>query len=209
MVTVRYAVLPASRILNLAGPRYLPEVIDGWRGKRDFHDERYESVRDIMESLYVTTFDGAVGHYRHLCASMAAEGVRNPIVVSAGGLDRRPESHVPPERRTPDLIACEYLGGSRLHVAAVLGMDVPCIVNDHADVLPDAKALPGPSEVKERFTDRPGGLRWSQAGVTVSRLPYNHLPERVRYNHVQQSRFRRTVLDAVDIAVRGWLDAHD
>lgn len=208
-VVVRFAILPPTRILNLTSPRYLPEISRAWNGSLDWHHPRYEPLRDIMERMYVDGFNEASGHYERLEERVRSEGFRNPVMVSAGGLDARDPNEIPPEWRSERLIACEYLGGSRLWTARRLGLEVPCIVNDHADVLPGAEALTSEAEILAKFTDRPASFQLSERGVTLNNLPYTHLPEAERYTVAEQSVIRRGIIEEIKDAVRGWLDAHD
>lgn len=209
MTIVRFAVLPSHRIVNLASPRYLPEITRGWKGKRPFHDPRYDPVRDLMEQVYVDGFNRASRHYERLEESVRRDGFRNPVMVSAGGLDRRSELEIPPDKRSPDAVVCEYLGGSRLWVAQRLGLDVPCIVNDRANVFPDAKVLKGIPDVLERFLDTPRTVRMNGDGVYLNDLPYMHLPEAERYTVAEQSKIRRRILEDVQRAVTKWLETND
>lgn len=217
--TVRFAVLPATGIFNLASPRYLPEVFRAWAGKLPWHSEKYEPLRDAIEDLYVGEFDRISGHYERLTESIRAEGFRNPIMVSAGRLDghfRRTPEELPPKIDPDTAIVCEYLGGSRLWVAqnmlglgAAIAPSVPCIVNDHANVLRNAEVLTGLPDVLRKFTDKPRSARFSEAGVYVNDLPYMHLPEAERYSTNEQSKIRRGILKKVHHLVQEWLRAHD
>ena len=208
-VRVCYATLPAERVFNLASPRYLPEIGPvGWRGKRPWHDSRYEPLRDLIERTYVDQFNAVSGHYCHLEASIRAEGFRNPIVVAAGFLQRRRPVEVPPALRGPGLIACEYLGGSRLWVAQRLGLDVPCIVNDASRAV-DGEVLANAEAVLSKFMDKPRSLRMNGNGVYLNNLPYVHLPESERYGLQQQSRIRRKIIGRIRTVVRRWLRAND
>lgn len=193
-VRVRYAVLDPARIVNLTSPRYLPEVSLAWEGRHDWHDARYEPVRDLMERLYVDGFNAVAGHFERLEASVLAEGFRNPVVLVAGGVQRRKWREIPPEFRTGDVIVSEYLGGSRLWVAQRHGLPVPAIVNDLAGVLPDADVLRTAADVRARFRDPPRSLRLGPAGVRTGGLPYVHLPPVQRYSAAKQSRIRRELV---------------
>lgn len=209
MIPVRFAVLPASRILNLASPRFLPEISLDWKGKLPWHHLAYEPVRDLMERLYVDGFNAVASHYRRLEESMIAEGFRNPVVVAAGGLQKRRITEVPPDLRTNGLICCEYVGGSRLWVAQRLGMEVPCIVNDFGSVLPGAETLPDRAAILAKFKDRPRLVRIGRQGAFLNDLPYTHLRESERYTGSEQSRVRRGIIGRIRAAVQEWLDAND
>lgn len=208
---VRYAVLPPERIFNLTSPRYLPEISGAWRGKYRWHHYRYEPVRDLMERHYVERFNQVSGHYERLLESVRREGFRNPIMVTAGMLDRRRCEELPPGyRQREDLIVSEYLGGSRLWAAQRLGVDVPCIVNDHTDVLPDAEVLPDADAVLAKFKDRPGRIEMRRGGrVTLNDLPFVHLPPEERYSMCDQIIIRRDIVNEIKGMVAEWLEKND
>lgn len=208
---VRYAVLRPERIFNLTSPRYLPEISRQWTGKYHWHHYRYEPVRDILEEHYIRRFNEISGHYDRLLKSVEREGFRNPIMVSAGRLERRRDKELPPAvRGQQDLIVSEYLGGSRLWAASKLGIEVPCIVNDYADVLADAEVLPCADAVLARFTDKPRQFEMSPKGaVTLNDIPFIHLPEADRYSLQDQILVRRGIIAEVKQKVREWLAIHD
>lgn len=208
---VRYAVLPPARIFNLTSPRYLPEISLKWRGKYNWHHMRYEPLRDIVEDHYVRRFNDVSGHYERLLDSVARDGFRNPIMVSAGRLERRKASELPPAlRQREDLLVSEYLGGSRLWAAQQLGVDVPCIVNDYAGVLPDAEVLPNIDAVLAKFTDAPGRFEMQRKGpVTINNLPFMHLPENERYGMSEQILVRRAIVGECKQKVAEWLAKND
>ncbi|MDK1386370.1 hypothetical protein QN224_13220 [Sinorhizobium sp. 8-89] len=208
-MTVRFAVLEPAAIFNLTSPRYLPEIAMRWRGRRYWHDGFYEPLRDLMEETYVDGFNGASGHYDRLLESLSREGFRNPVIVSAGSLQRRAVWEVPPQWRGPQLIACEYLGGSRLWAAQKLGLGVPCIVNDFAGVLAQAELLRTKADVLAKFQDRPGTVRFSGSGVYINGLPFMHLPPAERYGMRGQCAIRRQVVHEVTVRVHEWLEAND
>ncbi len=209
--TVRYAVLKPDQIFNLTSPRYLPEISLKWRGKYNWHHMRYGPLRDIVEAHYIKRFNDVSGHYERLLGSVARDGFRNPIMVSAGRLERRKASELPPAlRNREDLLVSEYLGGSRLWAAQQLGVDVPCIVNDYADVLPDAEVLRNEPQVLAKFTDAPGRFEMARKGpVTINNLPFMHLPENERYGMSEQILVRRAIVGECKQKVAEWLAKND
>lgn len=209
--TVRYAVLSPSRIFNLTSPRYLPEISRHWNGRYHWHHYRYEPLRDIVEAHYVKRFNAASGHYDRLLESVASEGFRNPIMVAGGRLERRRKAELPHAIRSRgDLLVSEYLGGSRLWAAQRLGIDVPCIVNDYTDVLPDAEVLPNINAVLAKFTDAPRRFDMPRKGpVTINNLPFMHIPEQERYSMEGQIMVRRAIVAECKQKVAEWLAAND
>jgi hypothetical protein len=208
---VRYAVLPPTSIFNLTSPRYLPEISLKWQGRYHWHHMRYEPLRDIVEGHYVRRFNDVSGHYERLLDSVARDGFRNPIMVSAGRLERRKAVELPPAlRQREDLLVSEYLGGSRLWAAQQLGIDVPCVVNDYADVLPNAEVLPNASAVLAKFKDAPGRFEMQRKGpVTINNLPFMHLPESERYGMSEQILVRRAIVGECKQKVAEWLAKND
>jgi hypothetical protein len=208
---VRYAVLPPERIFNLTSPRYLPEISLKWHGKYHWHHYKYEPLRDLVEAHYVRRFNEVAGHYSRLLDSVARDGFRNPIMVSAGRLERRKHIELPPAlRNREDLIVSEYLGGSRLWAAAQLGIDVPCIVNDYADILPEAEVLRDVHAVLAKFTDAPEHADMPRHGpVTLNSLPFMHIPEDERYNMEAQILIRRAIVAECRQIVAEWLSKND
>ncbi len=180
-------------------------------GKYHWHHYRYEPVRDLMERHYVDRFNEVSGHYVRLLESVRRGGFRNPIMVTAGMLDRRRCEELPPGyRQREDLIVSEYLGGSRLWAAGQLGVAVPCIVNDHMDVLPDAEALPDADAVLSKFMDRPGRIEMRRGGrVTLNDLPFVHLPPEERYSMRDQILIRRDIVNEIKGMVAEWLVKND
>lgn len=209
--TVRYAVLPPDRIFNLTSPRYLPEIGLKWHGRYHWHHYRYEPLRDLIEAHYINRFNEVSGHYERLLESVRKDGFRNPIMVSAGRLERRRQSELPPAlRQREDLLVSEYLGGSRLWAAQQFGVDVPCIVNDYADVLPDAEVLPNARAVLAKFTDMPDFIEMQRKGpVTLNNLPFAHLPPAERYGMEEQILLRRSIVRECKDMVAVWLAEND
>jgi hypothetical protein len=146
-MTVRFVEIEAASVFNLTSPRYLPQLSLNWYGRREWFNEKYEPVRDICEHGYIAAFNAHNGHYDRLTESVLREGFRNPIMLTAGRLLRRKASELPPAVLASPYVVCEYVGGSRLYVAAKLGLKVPAIINDMIDIFPDAPELSGPSAV--------------------------------------------------------------
>lgn len=212
--TVRYAVLSPSQIFNLTSPRYLPEISLKWMGRYHWHHFKYEPLRDAIEAHYVRRFNQASGHYERLLESVEREGFRNPIMVAGGCLERRRKVELPhAERHKLDdgkLLVSEYLGGSRLWAAQQLGVDVPCIVNDYTDVLPDAEVLPHMNAVLAKFKDAPGRFEMPRKGpVTINSLPFMHIPKEERYSMEGQILVRRAIVAECKQKVSEWLAAND
>ena len=213
--TIRFAILNPALIFNLCSPRYLPEISLNWKGKHPWHDRRYEPLRDLMERLYVEGFNRSGGHYRHLEESIGREGFRNPIMASVGKLERRKLSELPPRLHGGKFwvqpLICEYLGGSRLWIAQIIGLLVPCIINDYCNAFPEAEVLPDIKAVLSKFRDQPAriSINAETGAVEMNDMPYVHLPADKRYSLAQQSRIRRGIVDEISTAVIQWLSDND
>lgn len=224
-VLVVAGALHIDRIIDLTSPRYLPEVIRSWVGRLPFHDPKYDALRDLIDAQYVRAFNDRTGHYDRLEASIRKEGIRNPIMLTAGRLERRRMSELPPDVDVSRAIVSEYLGGSRLWVARKLGLwFVPVIVNDHVGLFLSRRFLDNATvgevasltviasreELLARFADRPEVVRFNPGvGAYVNALPYVHIPAGVRYDVAHQSKIRRQILVGVHQLVRSWLREHD
>lgn len=208
--TMRFAVLEPACIVNMTAPRYTPEICRRWNGLRPWHDPLYEPLRDLIDAEYFARFNAATGHFDKLLASVAREGIRNPVMLSAGKLERRYGWEVPPHLVAPDMIVSEYLGGSRIWAAQRLGLRLPAIVNDYAAVLPAAEVLQTLRQVQDRFADKPAHMeRRADGSVLVRNVPFTHLPDAERYSMAEQIRIRAGIVATITDIVAAWLRAHD
>lgn len=195
------AALSPSCVFNLTSPRYIPEVSRGWA---DWHDPKYEPIRDMMESEYVTAFNKFSSHYTRLEDSIAREGIRNPVMLTSGPLLRRKAEELPPAvLADPGRLVCEWLGGSRLYVAAKMGIMVPAIINDFAG-LEYGELIPTGTDLKQFFKDQPKQIYWLPNGCAwVQYLPYSHFPERERTGAQRaQQDFRRDLIAKIQFTAR-------
>lgn len=205
-IAVRLVRLDARRVFNLTAPRWLPEAASAWAGPPAWHDPRNDPVRDLIERTYIEGFNRATGHYARLEESIARDGVWNPVMLTTGPLRRRRESELPPEvRQDPTRLVCEYVGGSRLLVAAKLGLAVPAIVNDYANLFPDAHRIrPGPLD--GYFKDKPRRVIWSDDGsVYANFFTYGHFPiEEQERRRREQRELRQGIIRECLAAMRTW-----
>jgi len=211
---VRFVLLSAERIFNLASPRLIPEIAKRWKGKETWWNAKYDPVRDIMEESYVRLFNAATGHYRLLEESILRDGVTNPVMLVTGRLQRRSEIELPPHlRNRPRNIVCEYVGGSRLYVAAKHRLLIPAIVNDFGNVFADGELLPTRDDagVRSKFSDQPRKLFWNHDGsVYANLLPFSHFPEADRKEAMQtQIRTRKGIIQTVQQHVNDWMKEND
>jgi hypothetical protein len=200
MMAVRRVSLPARRVFNLTAPRWLPQARNAWTDAgRDWHGPGAEEARDLVEARYIAAFNRLTGHYRLLEESIRAGGVYNPVMLTTGPLLRRDPMELPPAVRTdPERIVCEYVGGSRLLIAARLGLDVPAIVNDGANLFPEAPQIKfGDPHVNALFRDQPRKVLWNykNGSLYVNFFEYGHFPKRERVGRrAQQIQIRRKII---------------
>ncbi len=205
-VPVVFVNVPARIILNLTGPRYLPEISLCWRGKRDWHDPFYEPLRDLMQRTYVDEFNYVNGHYCLLENDIIENGVRNPVMLTTGGVRRRDKAEVPP--RWGGWLISEYLGGSRIYIAQKHNLMIPAIVNDYAGLFLFAKKLNSARDVADCFESRPGIVTFSCAeGAYVNDMPFTHMPD--DYSLTKQVPIRAAIVCKVAEAVKNWLAEYD
>lgn len=209
MVAVRHVTVPASRVVNLTSPRADAAIVQSWCGLRDWHDPFYDPLRDLMERIYVDGFNAANGHYERLEADILANGIRNPVMLVSGRVQRRRPEELPPEwRGRRDVLISEYLGGSRLYIAQKHGLDVPAIVNDFGDLFPDAPRLTTVEQVAACFDQRPNQIEMTEAeGAYVNDMVYTHMP--AGYSLSAQIPIRRQIVGQVKAAVAEWLAEND
>jgi len=61
---------------------------------------------------------------------------------------------------------CINNGGSRLHVAQELDLDIPCLVNDHKDTHPGTLVLP--NDVDRFYINKPREVHWTNKGLSIN-----------------------------------------
>jgi len=206
-IAVRKVRLDARRVFNLTAPRWLPEAARLWASPAAWHDARLDPVRDALEAAYIDGFNRRSGHYVRLEESARRDGIWNPVMLTTGRLLRRREDELPPAvRADPARIVCEYVGGSRLLVAARLGLEVPAIVNDRANVFPDAELIPWGFDVGPLFRDKPRRVIWQRDGSLFANFfAYGHFPpeERERRQR-EQINMRKEVIGECLAVVKSW-----
>lgn len=207
MVAVRTGRIAARRVFNLTAPRWLPQARALWACPAAWHSPGLDLMRAGLEQVYIDAFNARTGHYRILEESIRRDGVWNPVMVTTGRLFRRGEMELPPDVRA-DLrrVVCEYVGGSRLLIAARLGLDVPVIVNDRAGVFPELPVVPHGSDVRPLFTDQPRRVEWLRDGSLFANFfTYGHFPIEIReQRRREQIATRKEVIGECLAYVRTW-----
>lgn len=208
-ITVRTGRLDARRVFNLTAPRWLPEAAALWAAPAAWHSARLDPLRDLLEATYIAAFDRRTGHYTRIEESIRAHGVWNPVMLTTGRLLNRNETEIPPDvRHDPARVVCEYVGGSRLLIAARLGLDVPAVVNDGANLFPDMESIPVGSDVSELFRDKPRRVVWKQNGsLFANYFRYGHFPpEERKQRQAEQIAIRKQVIVECLAVVHRWRD---
>lgn len=208
-MNVRLIRVDSRRVFNLTSPRWLPEAS---RLINDWHSPRYEPLRDLIEKVYVDTFNRQTGHYAKLEDSIARDGVYNPVVLTSGPLLYRQTAELPEHVRDDgERLVCEYVGGSRLYIARRLGLEVPAIVNDAANLFPDAELIPYGSNVEHLFKDQPHRREWKNNGsLYLNFFALGHFPanERTTRRRMQRTDRARVVAETLK-AVSHWRKRYD
>lgn len=175
---IRYAVLPSKDIINLCGPENDPQ---GWTP--EIIQARKQKTQERISRGATRRFFGS------LESSILREGIRNPIIVTAGLFSMeymKVDKHlnyvqyairIPPEKihNIRKLITCERLGGSRLYIAQKFDLKIPCIINDFIGLLPEAQVLNNQEEILDCFTDKPQSIVLNHKGFLANGLPHVHM----------------------------------
>lgn len=140
---VRFGVFDSAKIVNYLGPN----TEDVRPNNRLRIDDKKIQERNSRDNFY-----------NNLEESILREGFRNPIIVSAGWISGGIFRNLSPQIQASgmkNLIICHQLGGSRLYMAQKHGLEIPCIVRDYANVLPDLRILNTEEDVRKLFKDQP------------------------------------------------------
>ena len=156
-VKTYFAMVPARQIFGSVGRcgGGHNTVWEDWStvGRR----ARANIIREFEEGI-----NQICGHYTKLEASMLAEGMRNPLIITCGQPLRRTLNHLPPELRSMDqsrwLLLEGTAGGSRLWVAQKHDMVIPCFVNDRTGRFAGAEAITTVEQALAKYQDPPAQL---------------------------------------------------
>ena len=175
---IRYVELDSNRIVNLCGPERLPV---GW-------------TPDIIKKRQIETqkyIDRSKEFYEKLEKSILSEGLKNPILVTAGffssqyfeaNFGERQKQHDLWRRIPPDLqsnkeqvLICEKIGGNRLYLAQKHNLSVKCIVSDFVNMFDQYPLLKTEQEILSKFQDLPSKITLTSDGVWINGSPQHHL----------------------------------
>ena len=137
------------------------------------------SQRKIRAKKYIDSHNKKNGFYIKLEESILKDGIRNPILVSAGWCSHRLHKRMPMYMQNDinKVLICDRLGGSRMYVAQKHNMDIPCIVSDHVDMFPDAPEYNSEEDLFALYETKPKKILINHTGVHVSGLHHIHLDD--------------------------------
>ena len=98
-------------------------------------------------------------------------------MITTGVPKIRPLTDIPKTRWNEDTtswLLCEHFGGSRITIAAKLGIPVPCIVCDFTETIQNKNTLK-PTEIGNHFTTA-SKVSLSNLGLIVGFAKPSHLP---------------------------------
>jgi len=151
---IRYVELPARQIFGMVG-----RCGGGYNSLWADWSTRGRVKRELIMKEYEEGLNKICGHYEKLEASILAEGIRNPVIVTCGLPKRRTTEHLPPEmlkQPESELLLLEgTTGGSRLHIAQKHNMTIPCIVNDWTGRFKDAVEITSKDQARSYYKDQP------------------------------------------------------
>lgn len=153
-VKVRYVQIPAREIFGMVG-----RCGGGYNSLWSDWTPDGRVKRELIMQEYEQELNNICGHYTKLEASILAEGIRNPVVITCGLPKKRTTKHVPPEMLAGperDLLLLEgTTGGSRLHIAQKHDLTIPCLVNDWTGRFSKYPEVKTQEQARKYYTDQP------------------------------------------------------
>ena len=151
---IRYVHIPARDIFGMVG-----RCGGGYNSLWADWTSEGRAERELIMAEYEQELNKICGHYEKLEASILAEGIRNPVVITCGLPKKRTVKHVPPELLAlpeSDLLLLEgTTGGSRLHIAQKYNMTIPCIVNDWTGRFDNQVEITSDAQARGYYRDQP------------------------------------------------------
>jgi hypothetical protein len=151
---IRYVEIPARQIFGMVG-----RCGGGYNSLWADWTPEGRAKRELIMKEYEEELNKICGHYTKLEASILAEGIRNPVVITCGLPKKRTIKHVPPEllaQPESSLLLLEgTTGGSRLHIAQKYNMTIPCIVNDWTGRFDHAVEVTSEAQARTYYKDQP------------------------------------------------------
>lgn len=154
---VRYVKLPARYIFGMVG-----RCGGGYNSLWEDWSMEGRVKRNLITQEYEQELNKICGHYSKLESSIVKEGIRNPVVITCGYPKKRMTKHLPPElleRPESELLLLEgTTGGSRLHIAQKLDLNIPCIVNDWTGRFKNEPEILTEEQARAYYTDQPESI---------------------------------------------------
>jgi hypothetical protein len=151
---IRYVKIPAREIFGMVG-----RCGGGYNSLWADWTPAGRAARESIMAEYEQELNKICGHYTKLEASILAEGIRNPVVITCGQPKKRTLKHVPPELLAGperNLLLLEgTTGGSRLHIAQKYNMTIPCIVNDWTGRFNNLVEITSEAQARTYYKDQP------------------------------------------------------
>jgi hypothetical protein len=159
--SVRYVHIPARDIFGMVG-----RSGGGYNTIWSDWSDQGRIKRELIMKEYEEQLDALCGHYSKLEASILAEGVRNPVIVTCGTPKKRSMDLLPPELRNQSpnrlLLLETSTGGSRLHVCQKHNLTIPCLVNDWHGRFSNEPLVNSETEAKQYYQDTPKSLTFNR-----------------------------------------------
>ncbi len=153
-VQVRYVELPAREIFGMVG-----RCGGGYNSLWEDWTPEGRQKRELIMQEYEEELNKICGHYSKLEASILAEGIRNPVVITCGYPKKRLTKHIPPEMLAgldSNLLLLEgTTGGSRLHIAQKHDMTIPCFINDWTGRFSQQLEIKTEAQARAYYKDQP------------------------------------------------------
>jgi hypothetical protein len=154
---VRYVEIPAREIFGMVG-----RCGGGYNSLWADWSKEGRTQRELIMQEYEQELNKICGHYTKLEQSIMVEGIRNPVVITCGLPTRRTARHLPPEMlQWPEsklLLLEGTTGGSRLHLAQLHNMTIPCIVNDWTGRFKDYPEITSETQARSYYKDQPQSI---------------------------------------------------
>lgn len=144
---LKYARIPSHTVFNVMSPANksgLPDKEENAEKRANFEREKLQDKTK-----------------QDLHASIIAEGIKNPIVVSAGYCrpDKFPLLPKEWQENPSKILTNDTGGGNRLYYAQKYHLDIPVIINDWVNMFPEANVIDSET-VLTLFQDQPVRIGW-------------------------------------------------
>ena len=121
--------------------------------------------------------DQKIAFHIKLEQSVLKDGFINPILVYAGSVYGKYKNRIPKEMQNnpKQLIACIDYGCSRLAIAQMHNLFIPCIILDYLNIFPNLKQVMNEKELCEDYQEQPAHVKIGINGLMVVGLPNIHM----------------------------------